>query len=253
MNEIIKSLYERKSVRAFEDRPVPYELKQAILNAAFQAPTAGCQQLYTILDITDQKLKDRLAETCDHQPFIAQAPVVLIFCADCLRWWDAYCEAGSRPRRPRAGDLLLAVNDAVIAAQNTVTAAQSLGLGSCYIGDIMEQYEEHRHMLKLPQWVFPACMLVLGYPTAQQRERRKPERFEGRFLVQENGYRRLSGGELREMFQGRTGGQTFEGYLSAFCIRKYDSHFSREMSRSVDEYLRDFQEEPDGEGGAAQV
>lgn len=68
MNEIIQSLYDRKSVRAFEDRPVPGELKEAILAAAAQAPTAGCQQLYTILDITDQALKEALAETCDHSP-----------------------------------------------------------------------------------------------------------------------------------------------------------------------------------------
>ena len=135
MNEIIQSLYARKSVRAYTDRPVPAEVKRTVLAAAVQAPTAGGQQLYTILDITDQRLKDTLAETCDHQPFISTAPVVLIFCADCLRWWDAYAEAGCDPRRPGPGDLMLAVNDAVIAAQNAVVAAESLGLGSCYIGD----------------------------------------------------------------------------------------------------------------------
>ena len=83
MNEVIESLYRRKSVRAYEDREIPEEMKQLILEAAMQAPSAGCQQLYTILDITDQKLKEALAETCDHQPFIAKAPMVLVFCADC--------------------------------------------------------------------------------------------------------------------------------------------------------------------------
>lgn len=58
-------------------------MKQIILEAAAQAPSAGCQQLYTILDITDQKLKDELVKTCDNQPFIATAPMVLVFCADC--------------------------------------------------------------------------------------------------------------------------------------------------------------------------
>ena len=138
MNEILYSLYDRRSVRAFEDQPVAEEQKRMVLDAAAQAPSAGCQQLYTILDITDPALKERLAETCDHQSFIARAPVVLIFCADCLKWFDAYVEAGCTPRQPRAGDLLLAVDDALIAAQNAVVAAQSLGLGSCYIGDIME-------------------------------------------------------------------------------------------------------------------
>ena len=94
MNEIIQSLYARKSVRAYTDRPVPAEVKRTVLAAAVQAPTAGGQQLYTILDITDPALKERLAETCDHQSFIARAPVVLIFCADCLKWFDAYVEAG---------------------------------------------------------------------------------------------------------------------------------------------------------------
>ena len=61
MNEIIQSLYARKSVRAYTDRPVPAEVKRTVLAAAVQAPTAGGQQLYTILDITAQRLKDTLA------------------------------------------------------------------------------------------------------------------------------------------------------------------------------------------------
>ena len=241
----MQSLYDRKSVRAYEDRPVPAELKEAILAAAAQAPTAGCQQLYTILDITDPALKEALAETCDHQSFIAQAPVVLVFCADCLRWYAAYRAAGLSPRRPGPGDLMLAVTDAAIAAQNAVVAAQSLGLGSCYIGDIMERYEDQRRLLDLPPWVFPACMLVLGWPTRQQKERKKPERFDQSFLVHENGYRRLDGAALRTMFRDRCGGQTFEGFLSAFCQRKYESDFSQEMSRSVGEYLQDLERVPE--------
>ena len=75
MNEILESLHRRKSVRVFTDEPVGEGEKQAVLAAAFQAPTAGNQQLYTILDITDQSIKDTLAETCDHQPFIARAPM----------------------------------------------------------------------------------------------------------------------------------------------------------------------------------
>ena len=66
MNEIMQSLYDRKSVRVFEDKPIPAERKQSILEAAAQAPSAGCQQLYTILDITAQALKESLADLCDH-------------------------------------------------------------------------------------------------------------------------------------------------------------------------------------------
>ena len=78
MNKTIQELTDRKSVRAFTEQPIDQETKKVIIQAAMEAPTAGNQQLYTILDITDQKLKERLAETCDHQPFIARAQMVLI-------------------------------------------------------------------------------------------------------------------------------------------------------------------------------
>ena len=109
-NAITESLRNRKSVRAFEDRQIAENIKQEILRCAAQAPTAGNQQLYTILDITDQALKEKLAVTCDSQPFIAKAPLVLIFCADAGKWHDAYIEAGCGPpgpgsRRPDAGRL----------------------------------------------------------------------------------------------------------------------------------------------------
>ena len=73
MDRIIQSLYDRKSVRAYAPDPIPPEAVDAILEAAAQAPTAGNQQLYTILDITDPTKKQRLSESCDHQPFIAEA------------------------------------------------------------------------------------------------------------------------------------------------------------------------------------
>lgn len=240
MNPILQSLYARKSVRAFEDRPIPEELKQQILEAAVQAPTAGNQQLYTILDITDPLLKQALSITCDHQPFIAKAPMVLIFCADCKKWLDAYREAGCTPRAPGAGDLLLAVTDAAIAAQNAVVAAESLGIGSCYIGDVMENCERQRELLHLPDYVFPAAMLVFGWPTRQQRERPKPARCPIEQIVHTNAYRCMDGQELRAMLAGRTGAQGFEDWCAAFCARKYDSDFSREMTRSVEEYLHQF-------------
>ena len=240
MNEIIDSLYHRKSVRVYEDRQIPEEMKNLILEAAMQAPSAGCQQLYTILDITDQKLKEMLAESCDHQSFIANAKMVLVFCADCKKWYDAYLEAGCEPRKPGVGDLMLAITDTAIAAQNAVVAAESLGIGSCYIGDIMENCEEQRRLLQLPEYVFPAVMLVFGWPTEQQRMRKKPERCERKHIVHENTYRSIVGAELREMFAYKCKNSTYEEWCSAFCNRKYNSDFSKEMSRSVSEYLKQY-------------
>lgn len=141
MNTILKSLHTRKSVRVFTEQTISKEDKETILTAALQAPSAGCQLLYTILDITEQEKKEKLAELCDHQPFIAKAKMVMVFCADCRKWLSFYKEAGLTPREPGAGGLLLAVEDALIAAQNAVVAAESMGIGFCYIGDVMENAE----------------------------------------------------------------------------------------------------------------
>ena len=125
MNEVIKQLYERKSVRVFTDREIDEEIVQEILTSAVMAPTAGNQQLYTILRITDPTIKQALSESCDHQPFIAEGKLVLVFCADCLKWYEAFLTAGCEPRKPGEGDLMLAVNDALIAAQHAVVAGES--------------------------------------------------------------------------------------------------------------------------------
>jgi len=240
MNETIRELYKRKSVRAFTEQPIAAEEKRAILEAAMAAPTAGNQQMYTILDITDEELKQRLSVSCDNQPFIAKAKLVLIFCADFQKWYDAFLEAGCEPRKPGVGDLMLAVSDTNIAAQNAVVAAQSLGIGSCYIGDIMENAETQRQLLSLPPYVFPAAMLVFGYPTKGQLERPKPPRSDMRHIVHENGYRDMDAGELKQMLSVKAGARDFEQWIAAFCNRKYHSDFSKEMTRSVQVYLDDF-------------
>lgn len=241
MNEVIKQLYERKSVRVFEDRGISIEDKNYILESATMAPTAGNQQMYTILDITDQKLREKLAETCDHQPFIATAKMVLIFCADYQKWYDAFTACGCEPRNPGVGDLILAVTDAAIAAQNAVVAAHSLGIGSCYIGDIMENCEVHREILNLPPYVFPAAMLVFGYPTKQQQEREKPKRVTLEHIVHENAYRHMDEKELKEMFDEKSPVMTYEEWMQAFCKRKFNSDFSKEMTRSVGKYIEEFE------------
>lgn len=240
MNEIIKALAARKSVRSYTDRKISSDCKEQILRAATEAPTAGNQQMYTILDITSQELKDKLSVTCDNQPFIATGKMVLIFCADFHKWYQAFTLAGCSPRRPGPGDFLLAVEDAAIAAQNAVTAAESLGIGSCYIGDIMENYELHRELLHLPEFVFPALMLVFGYPTPQQQEREKPKRAALDFIVHENAYPDFSPEEICQNIADLKGSD-FDQWMQRFCQRKYQSDFSLEMSRSVAAALKEFQ------------
>ena len=240
MNDTIRQLYDRKSVRVYTDEPIDESIVQEILYAAAMAPTAGNQQFYTIIRVTDQELLDRLAESCDHQPFIAKGKLVLVFCADCLKWYKGFSELGCDPREPGPGDLLLAVDDAVIAAQNAVVAAESYGIGSCYIGDIMENIETQREILGLPEYVFPAAMLVFGYPTEGQKNRKKPQRADMQYIVHENKYRVPDTDQLRGMLGKGMAGNEYREWMEAFCKRKYNSDFAREMSRSVREALKQF-------------
>lgn len=240
MNNTIQELFKRKSVRVFTGEPISEEKKELILTAATQAPTAGNQQLYTIIDVTDKTRKEKLAVSCDNQPFIAEADMVLIFVADCRKWYEGFKDAGAQPRNPGVGDLMLAVTDAAIAAQNAVVAAESLGIGSCYIGDIMENAEIHKEILQLPEYTFPAVMLVFGYPTRQQVLREKPARVELSHVVHQNTYRTMDEAERREMWQPKAGVLSYEEWMQRFCERKYNSDFSKEMSRSVGVYLKEF-------------
>ena len=174
MNETLKILQKRRSVRAFSDKALTEEQVSLIKDATLRAPTAGNMALYSVVEVHDQSKKELLAKYCDNQPMIAKAPLVWVFLADMQKWVNYFTEGGSREkgekevlaswRDPALGDLHLCMQDAIIAAQNAVVAAESLGIGSCYIGDVIENFEGVRALLQLEQYTVPACMLIFGYP-----------------------------------------------------------------------------------------
>ena len=240
MNNTIKELFDRKSTRAFDQREISKQEKDLILNAAVQAPSAGNMQLYSIIDVTDQKIKDELAILCDNQPFIAKAPMVLVFIADYQKWFDGFTNAGLNPRGLGVGDLQLSTVDATIACQNAVVAAQSLGIGSCYIGDIIENHDELVKLLNLPNHSVPACMAVFGYPSKNVKNAVKPKRVDLKYTVFENTYHKLSKQEIEDMFKDKKGNLSYEEWISKFYNRKYDSDFCENMSKSYEEYINNY-------------
>jgi len=257
MNPVLKVIYERKSIRAYENRDIPEDIKDEIIKAAMKAPTAGNMMLYSIIEVADQSKKDTLAKTCDNQPFIAKAPLVLLFLADYQRWYDYFINSevpelckkmNMEMRKPQEGDLFLACSDVNIAAQNAVIAAESLGLGSCYIGDIMENYEIHRELFDLPQYVFPIVLLCFGYPTKQQREREQTRRFDKQFIVFKDKYRRLNKEEFNNMhkdleervFKSNNFLPGAQNIGQQIFLRKYNADFSKELNRSVREILQNW-------------
>jgi FMN reductase (NADPH) len=264
LNPILDLLMQRKSVRAYEDEEISAEVRAEVLQATLRAPTAGNMMLYSIVEITDQSIKDTLVKTCDDQPFIARAPLVWLFLADYQRWYDYFLASGVREsceqagvpmRRPEEGDLFLACCDALIAAQTAVIAAEALGIGSCYIGDIMENYEIHRDLFALPKYTFPICMVCFGYPTKAQKERQQPRRFDEKFIVFENHYRCLTEGDFVAMFKEmedklhknrESGIEGPSNVGQSIYARKFASDFSKEMSRSVRAILKEWRAEAAG-------
>ncbi len=254
-NPTIDLLLRRKSMRAYTDQLISPEIKAQLLQATLRAPTAGNMTLYTIIEVQDPAIKARLAVTCDDQPFIATAPLVLLFLADYQRWEDYFsacglddicAQKGLERRHPQEGDLFLACCDALVAAQTAVVAADALGLGSCYIGDIMENYETHRELFNLPRYVFPIALLCIGYPTEEQITRPQTGRFEPQYVVYPDRYHRQDKTELEEMFRPRTervfAGREKIGEASNFgqlnYLKKFSAEFSYEMNRSVQAILK---------------
>lgn len=240
MTNTIQELYDRKSCRVFTDKPISDEDKTLILNAALQAPTAGNMSLYSILDIQNEDIKKKLAENCDHQDFIAKAPMVLVFLADYQKWADLFKAYDIDETTDGPADLYLAMEDAIIAAQNAVVAAQSLGINSCYIGDIIEQFESNREMLHLPRYVVPVCMAVFGYPVQSQIDRKKPPRFAIEDMVFTDIYPDRNQKDLEDMFMRKYGydRKDVKDDITRLAKRKFTADFHQEMNRSMKEMYR---------------
>lgn len=175
-NPVLDCIERRTSTRAFSDEPVTAAERQAILHAAGRAPSAGAMMFYSIVSVDDPGTRRELCRICDDQPFMLKAPLWLLFVADNRKWLDLYEQVGcyddpalaNAPeragyRRPGLGDLLLACEDTMCAAQTAVIAAESLGIGSCYIGDVIERGEELAELLDLPAGTVPLALLVFGH------------------------------------------------------------------------------------------
>ncbi len=254
MNRTIEVIRNRVSLRRYADKQISKKHLDIIIESAMRAPTAGNMMLYSILVVKDEDKKKKLVETCDNQPFIATAPVVLIFLADMHRWFAYYdcCGVKEYSKRnnlqfkgPEISDLLLASEDAIIAAQNAVIAAESLDIGSCYIGDIMENYEIHREMFNLPDWAFPIGMLCLGYYT-EEVKRIKTPRFDKKYIVFDEEYKQFTDEDLKDMFKEREKRISKDNRFNAenlgqfIFARKTGSDFSKEMARSVKAALKNW-------------
>lgn len=160
----MKSLFEHRSIRSYTNTAIPKDVLDTILLAAQRASNTGNMQWYSIIVTTDAKKRKQLCEQAHfNQAMVAQAPVVLTFCAD-LNRFTKWCNSNNaEPQYDNFLSFYTASVDAVIAAQNACIASESLGLGVCYLGTTNYTAPKIIEILNLPSMVVPVTTVVLGY------------------------------------------------------------------------------------------
>lgn len=255
MNEdTIRLIENRKSSRAFIEKEIDKATIDKLKELTMRAPSAGNMLLYSVLEITDKMKKAKLAKICDNQIMIEKAPLVWIFLADMNKWLTYFKEAkcdekeNLEIRKIGIGDLHLSLQDAIIAGQNCAISAEALGLTSCYIGDVIENFEELKTLLDLPPHVAPACMLIMGYPTKSLKDRPLTKRAPlDSNIFMENSYKMQNLEDLSYQYSVMENNLKEIGILSKekcyadhYYKRKFSSSFMKEMNRSCQVILENW-------------
>lgn len=165
MNSTIESLLRHRSIRHYQDKEVSDSLLKIIIDAGRRAPNWNNFQLASVIAIKDPERRNLMSRLCGNQPYVAQAPVFLIFCADYYRVWLAL-EKNNEHMAKIMDDIdavMVGVHEAAIFAATVVAAAESLGLGTVCIGDVRLYPGEMIRELQLPKYVFPVVGLCLGH------------------------------------------------------------------------------------------
>ncbi len=158
-NDVIRLLLGHRSIRGYLPDALPPGTVETLIAAASSAPTSSNLQSWSVIAVEDPERKARLSVLSANQAFIRQAPLFLCFCADLSRkarvgeQFDIPMEA-----LPYTESFLVAAVDAALAAQNALVAAESLGLGTCYVGSLRNLVLEVAAELKLP----PGCVALFG-------------------------------------------------------------------------------------------
>lgn len=215
MNPVIDLLKAHRSIRRFKDEPIDAQLFSDIINAGQAASTSSFIQAVSIVRVRKTAIRNEFVSLSGNQKYIASAPEFLVFCADFQRN-DALV---TKLKGEGAVDyhwteqFLSATVDVAIMAQNIVVAAESAGLGCCYIGGIRNDPDKVTELLKLPELVYPVFGLCIGQP--DQNPGVKP-RLPAAVVLHDDEYSTLEQTQplldeyntlLREYYIQRTGGK----------------------------------------------
>ena len=163
MNPTLKTLLNHKTIRNYKSDPVPEDILNQILEAGFRASTTGNMQVYSIIVTRDAEKKKELCKLHFGQKMVEQAPVLLTFCADFNRF-NKWCrQRDAEPGYDNFLSFFTAAIDALLVAQNACVAAESFGLGICYLGTTTYQADKLIDFFNLPEGVVPITTVVIGY------------------------------------------------------------------------------------------
>ncbi|MGN0311044.1 MAG: NADPH-dependent oxidoreductase [Bacteroides sp.] len=193
----MNSLFNRRTIRKYQQREIAPDLLNKLFEAAFRASTCGNMQTYSVIVTRSAEGKQRLAPAHFHQPMVTEAPVVLTFCID-LRRFSTWCK--QRKADPGYNNFEWFVTGAVdtlLAAQTFCVAAEEQGLGICYLGTTTYNPEQIIEALQLPELVFPLTTVTVGWPDEAPAQ---TDRLPVEGIVHEEHYHDYSPADIDRLF-----------------------------------------------------
>ena len=173
MNLVIEQIKKHRSIRKYKDLEVSDEVINEILSAGITASSSGNMQSFSIIVTRDRELRERMLEAHFNQTMVTEAPVLITFCADFhrMRLW---LEQSNAPMNfDNFMSFMIATIDATLVSQNVALAAESLGLGICYMGTTLASCDKIGDILGCPDHVVPVVGFSLGYPDESPSERKR--------------------------------------------------------------------------------
>jgi nitroreductase len=162
--ELLHTVLQHRTIRKYRPQPIPELVLNKIIEAGIRASTTGNMQVYSVIVTKEQENREKVAPFHFNQPLVTQAPVLLTFCADFNRF-NKWCSMrNATPGYDNFLSFYTASIDALLAAQNVAVAAESFGLGICYLGTTTYNADKLIEFYNLPKGVVPVTTLAVGYP-----------------------------------------------------------------------------------------
>ena len=217
MNDTIISISRHRSIRKFTHRSVEPDLLQSLISAGQSAASSSFLQGTTVIRVTDPEKRAAFKEITGGQAYVEAAPEFLVFCADLSRSKRCCTDHGKIPSEGLTEHFIIATVDVALFAQNVAVAAESTGLGICYIGAIRNDAARSAELLDLPAQVYPVFGMCIGWP--DQDPEVKP-RLPMSVVMKENSYS-IDGeaeaiaaydGEMRNYYTTRSANIKIQGW-----------------------------------------